>query len=265
MFFSSISKTVVPVITFNGTIANNSNLSFKKQNEIIESAFKVYNVKTIAVIINSPGGSPVQSELIFKRVRSLAKEKNVEILVFIEDCAASGGYYLSLVGDKIYASNSSIIGSIGVVSSGFGFHELIKKYGIERRIYTQGENKSILDPFLPRREKDIEIINSISSDIHDEFINIVKERRGDALDITTDGLFSGKVWSGKKAKEIGLIDDIGDLYSVLHEKYGDKYEIKHINEPVSFASSIRSLFGLETMCDRIVQEIISYASQNLFG
>ena len=248
-------KTIIPVLTFNGIISDGSSLSFKKQCKLIETAFKTPFIKTLAVVINSPGGSPVQSELIFKRVRALAEENEVQILVFIQDVAASGGYYLALCGDDIYASNSSIVGSIGVISSGFGFHELIKKHGIERRIYAQGQNKAMLDPFLPQKDSDVDILNDISKDIHDEFIEFVKTRRSPKLNLDEPDLCSGKVWSGKKAKELGLVDGIGDIHSVLHKKYGKNFELKYITEPKSFLSSIRKAIGIETIADSVVQSI----------
>jgi signal peptide peptidase SppA len=263
MVFCSSRTAIIPVITINDVISASDGASFKKVNKLIESAFKIPNIKTLAIIINSPGGSPVQSELIYKRIRFLADENDVEVITFIQDIGASGGYYLALAGDTIYASNSSIVGSIGVVSSGFGFQELIKNYGVERRVYTQGENKALLDPFLPQRDSDVEILTDISKDIHNEFIDLVKSRRGANLNIEEVGLFSGKIWSGKRAKEIGLIDEIGDIHSVLHKKYGKNMKLKYISEPKSLLSSLKSIIGIDMLAKSIVQTLINQNSSPL--
>jgi signal peptide peptidase SppA len=231
----------IPVLTLDDVISNDF---YKKQKKLIDDAFKNSDTKAIAVIINSPGGSPVQSELIYKRIRSLAKEKDVRILTFIEDVGASGGYMVALVGDEIYASACSIVGSIGVISSGFGLHEFIKRHGIERRVYAQGENKGLLDPFLPQREEDVEILNAVGKDVHTEFINLVKERRGDKLVCSPADLFTGKIWSGRKAAEIGLIDGIGDIHSVLESKYGKNIELKYITESKTLLGALRSGLGI---------------------
>jgi signal peptide peptidase SppA len=250
-------KRIIPVISLNGVISSTSKLSFKETKKLIDKAFEIPFISTVAIIINSPGGSPVQSELIYTYIRHLAKEKNIEVLTFVEDCAASGGYYLACAGDKIYASNSSIIGSIGVISSGFGFSELIKKIGVERRIYTQGENKAILDPFLPEKPSDIEILNSVGKDIHEQFINHVKERRGSKLDLSDDTLFTGKFWSGKKAKELGLIDDISDIYSVLESNYGKNIDLKFISENRGLFGSLRNMMSLEMITKNIIDSFLT--------
>ncbi len=257
MCFRRPSKIVVPVLTLNGVISDSGSLAFKKQCKLIEQAFKVPHIKTIALVINSPGGSPVQSELIYKRIRALATENEVEVLTFIEDVGASGGYYLALAGDTIYASSSSIVGSIGVVASGFGLHDFIGRHGVERRIYAQGKNKAILDPFLPQKEDDIAILNDISKDVHQAFIDVVLERRGIKFDQSDPDLFSGKIWSGKKAREIGLIDAIGDIHSVLHTKYGKNVELKYITEPKTLMSSLRKAIGLDTLASSIVETAMS--------
>jgi signal peptide peptidase SppA len=250
-------KLTIPVISLHGIISPTSKLFFKDIKKHIDNAFDIPSIKVLALNINSPGGSPVQSELIFNYIRRLAKEKNVHIITFIEDCAASGGYYLACTGDEIYASNSSIVGSIGVISSGFGFTELIKKIGVERRVYTQGENKSILDPFLPEKESDVNILNDVGKDIHQEFIEKVQERRGAKL-CTNDGtLFTGKFWSGKAAKEKGLIDGTDDMYSILENKYGKNIDIKFISQNKGLFGSIKDMLGLEMISTIIIESIIN--------
>jgi len=194
----------------------------------IERAFNASKTPAVAIVVNSPGGSPVQSNLIFKRIRQLAEEKEKKVYVFCEDAAASGGYFLAAAGDEIYADPSSIIGSIGVIAATFGFVEAIEKLGIERRIYTAGENKSILDPFKPAREEDIARLKAIQLDIHEAFKDIVKSRRGDKLNDIDGDLFSGAFWSATKAKERGLIDGISDVRTKMREVFGDKTQLKLI-------------------------------------
>lgn len=202
----------------------------------LERAFGMAHVKAVALIINSPGGSPSQSHLIFRRIRQLAEEKKLPVLVFVEDVGASGGYMLACAGDEIICNEFSIVGSIGVVGASFGFHELMEKVGIERRIYTSGDRKAMLDPFLPEKAEDVKRIKAIQKDIHDNFIALVKERRGSKLNGTDKTLFSGEFWTADKAIELGLADRMGDLRSVLRERYGEK-----VHTPL--ISAERSLFG----------------------
>jgi signal peptide peptidase SppA len=194
---------IVPVLRMNGPIGMATplrpGLSLGAVAGALEKAFQLSKVPSVAVLINSPGGSPVQSSLIFKRIRQLADEHEKKVYVFCEDVAASGGYYLAIAGDEIYADTSSIIGSIGVISQSFGFVEAIKKIGVERRVYTAGENKSTLDPFLPENPDDVVRIKAIQRDIHDVFIGLVKERRAGKLKGPDQELFSGAFWSGPKA------------------------------------------------------------------
>lgn len=255
-------KRVIPVISLSGVISAGSKLSFKETKKLIDKAFDVSCIKVVAININSPGGSPVQSELIFKYIRRLAKEKDVEVLSFVEDCAASGGYYLACAGDEIYASSSSIVGSIGVICSGFGFQDLINKVGVERRIYTQGQNKAILDPFLPQKQSDIDILNDVAKDIHQEFIRHVQERRAGKLDINDGTIFTGKFWSGKKAKEIGLIDNIGDIHSVLEDKYGKNIKLKYITQSKSLFGSLKDMMNLETISKTFIESAINVVEES---
>jgi signal peptide peptidase SppA len=221
---------VVPVLRFSGPIGMatplRQGLSIGHAAGAIEKAFELSKTPAVAIVINSPGGSAVQSSLIFQRVRQLAEEKKKKVYVFCEDVAASGGYYLAVAGDEIYADASSIIGSIGVIFAGFGFEKAIEKLGIERRVYTAGVNKDTLDPFRPARPEDIERIKSLQSDVHDVFIGVVKERRAGKLAGADSELFSGAFWSGPKALEFGLIDGISDVRSKMRELFGDKVRLK---------------------------------------
>lgn len=194
----------------------------------IEKAFSLSKLPTVAIVINSPGGSPVQSHLLFKRIRQLAAEKEKKVYVFCEDVAASGGYFLAVAGDEIYADPSSIVGSIGVISASFGLEKAIAKLGIERRVYTAGVNKGSLDPFLPEKPDDIERLKSIQRDVHAVFIDVVKQRRGVRLKASDDELFTGAFWSGPKAVELGLIDGIADLRTRMRELHGDKVRLRVI-------------------------------------
>ncbi len=202
----------------------------------LDRAFGMPRAKAVALIINSPGGSPSQSHLIFRRIRQLAEEKKLPVLVFVEDVGASGGYMLACAGDEIICNEFSIVGSIGVVGASFGFHELMEKVGIERRIYTSGDRKAMLDPFLPEKAEDVKRIKAIQKDIHDNFIALVKERRGSKLNGADKMLFSGEFWTAHKAIELGLADRMGDLRAVLRERYGEK-----VHTPL--ISAERSLFG----------------------
>jgi serine protease SohB len=202
----------------------------------LERAFETPRARAVALIINSPGGSPSQSHLIFRRIRQLAEEKKLPVLAFVEDVGASGGYMLACAADEIICNDFSIVGSIGVVGASFGFHELMEKVGIERRLYTSGDRKVMLDPFLPQKPDDVKRIKAIQQDIHAHFIALVKERRGSRLNGADKTLFSGEFWTAQKAVDLGLADGIGDMRSTLRERYGDK-----VHTPL--VSAERSLFG----------------------
>ncbi|MEH6404649.1 MAG: S49 family peptidase [Sneathiella sp.] len=219
---------VVAVIPLHGVIASGGgklrgeNLNLMGLAQIINDAFEVKGVKAIALSINSPGGSPVQSSLIAKRIRQLADEKELPVYAFAEDVMASGGYWLGLCADEIYADESSVVGSIGVISAGFGFTGLMEKLGVDRRMYSAGENKAKLDPFSPEKQTDVEWLKKLQVEIHENFKTYVKDRRGDRLKKRKDKeLFSGDVWTGPRATELGLIDGISDLRSFMREKYGE--------------------------------------------
>ncbi|HXG79100.1 MAG TPA: S49 family peptidase [Methyloceanibacter sp.] len=238
---------VVPVLRFSGPIGVvtplRPGLTLSTSASAIEKAFTMSGAKAVAIQINSPGGSAVQSMLIYKRIRALAVEKELKVYVFAEDVAASGGYLLALAGDEIYADPSSIVGSIGVITATFGFNELIAKIGVERRVYTAGENKDTLDPFLPEKPADVERIKALQKDVHEAFIELVKTRRGARLDKADGDLFSGAFWSGKRALELGLIDGLSDLRSKMREVYGEDVRLKLVMPSTSWLRRKRSIFA----------------------
>lgn len=219
---------------------------------MLDRAFSQPGLKAVALVVNSPGGSAAQSHLIFKRVRSLAEEKKLPVLVFVEDAAASGGYMIACAGDEIFADPSSIVGSIGVVSASFGFNRLIERFGIERRVHTAGENKAMLDPFRPEDPGDVERLKALQARIHDLFVRLVKTRRGTKLQIDHPDLFTGAFWVGAEAMELGLVDGLGDIRSVLRERFGDKVQIRIIppTRPSLLARLFsRRSFGPESLID----------------
>ncbi|GHC71331.1 S49 family peptidase [Limoniibacter endophyticus] len=233
-------EVTIPVVRLEGAIMSGGNrlrpsLSMASVAPLLERAFAYKGAPAIALAINSPGGSPVQSRLIYQRIRDLALEKNKAVYVFVEDVAASGGYMLALAGDEIIADPSSIVGSIGVISASFGFQNALSKLGIERRVHTSGENKSILDPFSPEKAEDVEHLKALQADIHQTFINMVKERRGAKLAQDPD-LFTGLFWTGEKTRTLGLVDDFGTMRGFLKARYGSRTELKLITEK-------RGLFG----------------------
>ena len=223
---------VVPVLRFDGPIGLvtplRPGLAIASCATAIERAFEMSKLPSVAVVINSPGGSAVQSSLIFRRIRQFAEETKKTVHVFCEDVAASGGYYLALAGDEIYADAASIVGSIGVIYSSFGFVEAIEKLGITRRVYTAGADKGSLDAFRPERSDDVERLKSMQRDVHDVFIGIVKERRAGRLKGLDQELFSGAFWSATKALELGLVDGISDVRAKMRELYGKKVRLKVI-------------------------------------
>src|SRR5471032_2102549 len=217
---------VVPVVRLSGVIGAvtplRPGMSLASVARMLERAFGTRNAKAVALVINSPGGSPVQSRQIYLRIRQLAAEKKLPVLVFVEDVAASGGYMIACAGDEIFCDPSSILGSIGVVGGSFGFQELIKKIGVERRLYTAGEHKAMLDPFLPENPDDVARVKALQREIHAIFIALVKESRGARLKGADDVLFTGEYWAGETSVSLGLADAIGDLRSTLRARYGDK-------------------------------------------
>jgi serine protease SohB len=216
---------IVPVVRLSGVIGLSTPLrpgvTLASIARPLERAFGMRRARAVALLINSPGGSPVQSHLIYRRIRQLAAEKSVPVIAFAEDVAASGGYMIACAADEIVCDASSILGSIGVVGGSFGFTKLMEKIGVERRLYTAGEHKAMLDPFLPEKQEDVDRLKSVQHDIHADFIALVKERRGARLTGPENDLFSGEFWTGRKAIELGMADSIGDLRSTLRQRFGD--------------------------------------------
>ena len=219
-------QPVVPVVRLTGIIGFGTplrpGLSLASVARTLDRAFSIRNAPAVALAINSPGGSPAQSHLIFRRIRELAAEKGRRVIAFVEDAAASGGYMIACAGDEIVADPHSIVGSIGVVGSSFGFDKAIAKLGIERRVYTSGERKAMLDPFLPEKPDDVERLKELQREIHEDFIALVKSRRGGKLAGPENDLFSGEYWTGRRGIELGLVDSIGEVRSTLRDRFGDK-------------------------------------------
>jgi signal peptide peptidase SppA len=238
---------VVAVLRLSGAIGMSvglrRGLSLTTSAETIAKLFADKSVAAVAVVINSPGGSPVQSALIHDRIRALAKENGVKVLAFAEDVAASGGYMLLLSGDEIYAHENSIVGSIGVVSAGFGFDKLIEKIGVERRVHTAGERKAMLDPFKPEDPRDAAHLEELQREVHESFKSMVRTRREGKLKGEEKDLFTGAFWTGAKSKELGLVDGLGDLRSICRAKFGDKVEFRLVTPR-------RSWFGLDALASR---------------
>jgi signal peptide peptidase SppA len=235
--FLKKSSPVVAVLRLSGPIGKvnmKSGLCIEALNDLIEKAFNISKLEAVCLCINSPGGSPVQSELIAGRIISLSNQKKVPVYSFVEDVAASGGYWLACAGKEIYASKSSILGSIGVISSSFGFKEAIQRLGIERRVYYEGKNKSVLDPFQDAKEDDIEIIKKLQRQIHTHFIDYVKTRRIGKLTQDDEILFNGEFWAGETALDFGLIDGIDDMYSFINTKFGQDIKIEYITAKQSW-------------------------------
>jgi serine protease SohB len=216
---------VVPVIRLSGAIGLSTPLrpgvTLAGVARPLERAFGMRRARAVALLINSPGGSPVQSHAIYRRIRQLSEEKGVPVIAFAEDVIASGGYMIACAADEIVCDPSSIVGSIGVVGGSFGFVRLMEKLGIERRLYTSGERKAMLDPFLPEKPDDVNRLKAVQRDIHEDFIALVKERRGARLVGPENDLFSGEFWTGRKAVELGIADSVGDLRSTLRQRFGD--------------------------------------------
>ena len=248
---------VVPVLRFSGVIGQagigRKGLTLEDMNDAIERAFKTKKKAAVAIAVNSPGGSPVQSALIAARIRALAEEQDIPVYAFCEDVAASGGYWLACAADHIYAESASIVGSIGVISAGFGFTELIAKAGVERRVHTAGESKAMLDPFSPEDPKDVERLTAIQEDVHEQFKDWIRTRRGARIGANPDALFDGTFWTGRKAAELGLTDGVGNLHGVLREKFGEKVKLR----PVKVARGwLQKRFGVESRGD-IAADVMS--------
>src|SRR5579864_6339138 len=259
-------SAVVPVVRLAGVIGAvtplRPGMTLAGLARILERAFSVRNAKAVALLINSPGGSPVQSRQIYLRIRQLADEKKLPVLVFVEDVAASGGYMIACAGDEIFCDPSSILGSIGVLGGSFGFQELIKKVGVERRLYTAGAHKAMLDPFLPENPDDVTRLKALQREIHDIFIALVKKSRGARLKGVDDMLFTGEYWAGETSISLGLADAIGDLRSTLRARYGEKVQTPLIAPASGMLSGLLgrrspgAIMGLEGMSS-LPEEVIS--------
>ena len=269
MFSFFKKKKIIPHIRLSGVIGSagrfKQGIDFSGQQEIIKKAFSFKKAKNIAISINSPGGSPVQSHLIHDYIRQLAKKNEKKVIVFAEDVAASGGYLIACAGDEIYANSSSIVGSIGVISASFGFQEAIKKIGIQRRVYTAGKNKSTLDPFKEEKVEDIERIKKLQLELHSDFIDVVKKSRGSKLkDPEKNNTFTGEFWSGSTSMKLGLIDGIGNAEQILREKFGDDIVIKNLEKQKSFIAKKLSS-SIDNQIDNIASVIEERALWQKFG
>ena len=271
---------VVPVVRLSGVIGAvtplRPGMSLAGVARTLERAFEIKNAKAVALMINSPGGSPVQSRQIYVRIRQLAAEKKLPVLVFVEDVAASGGYMIACAGDEIFCDPSSIMGSIGVVGGAFGFQDLIKKIGVERRLYTAGAHKAMLDPFLPENPDDVARVKALQREIHAIFIALVKQSRGSRLKGADDVLFTGEYWAGETSVSLGLADAIGDLRSTLRARYGDKVVMPLIAPATGMLSSLlgrksagagalTSLDGFAGLPDELISALETRAIWAKFG
>jgi signal peptide peptidase SppA len=271
---------VVPVVRLSGVIGAvtplRPGMSLTGVAKTLERAFAIKNAKAVALMINSPGGSPVQSRQIYLRIRQLAAEKKLPVLVFVEDVAASGGYMIACAGDEIFCDPSSILGSIGVVGGAFGFQDLIKKIGVERRLYTAGEHKAMLDPFLPENPEDVARVKALQREIHAIFIALVKQSRGGRLKGADQVLFTGEYWAGETSVSLGLADAIGDLRSTLRARYGDKVLTPVIAPATGMlsnllgrrsagAGTLTSLDGIAGLPDELISALETRAIWARFG
>src|SRR5215218_9629033 len=257
---------VVPVVRLSGVIGIStplkSGLTLANVARPLERAFGMRRAQAVALVINSPGGSPVQSHLIYRRIRELAAENKRPVIAFAEDVAASGGYMIACAADEIICDPSSIVGSIGVVGGSFGFAKLMDKLGIERRLYTSGEHKAMLDPFLPEKPEDVERLKKVQREIHEDFIELVKDSRGARLNSPEKDLFSGEYWTGRRAIELGMADAIGDVRTTLRARFGDKVWMPLIAAERSFLGRPRpgiAADGLSRLWGRVdfAEDIVS--------
>jgi serine protease SohB len=265
------SVPTVTVVRLSGTIGIGTPLrpalTLQSVNDALERAYRRKGIAAVALVVNSPGGSAAQSSLIASRIRRLAEQHKVKTLAFVEDIAASGGYWLSIAADEIYADKNSIVGSIGVVAATFGFVDAMKKVGVERRVYTAGKNKVILDPFLPEKAEDVKRLQELQADVHETFKQAVRDSRGSRLK-ESDDLFSGAFWSGGKALELGLVDGLGEMHAVLKQKFGDKTEIVEMHKPGGWLQRRLGGFSAEagaSLASGVVDELEVRALWARFG
>ena len=257
-------RPVVPVVRLSGVISSGSTLgrrglSLESVEPQLKKAFSVKQAKAVALIINSPGGSPVQSSLIGQRVRDLASQNDLPVLAFCEDVAASGGYWIAAAADEVFANAASVIGSIGVISAGFGFDKAIARLGVDRRVYTAGNAKMTLDPFQPERTEEVDRLKALQADIHQQFITHIETRRGSRLKGDRDALFSGAFWTGQTALELGLIDAIGECRQTLLNRFGSETEIMMIEPKRKLLP-----FGVSGMSSRLVEDAAAVAIERAY-
>ena len=269
MFWIFKKKKVIPHVRLSGIIGSagrfKQGMDLSGQQELLRKAFAFKKPKHVAISINSPGGSPVQSHLIYSFIRQLADENETKVIIFAEDVAASGGYFIACAGDEIYANSSSIIGSIGVITASFGFKEMIKKIGVERRIYTAGKNKSTLDPFVEEKEEDVQRLKKLQLELHGHFIKVVEKSRGKKLkDPEKNNIFTGEFWSGETALKLGLIDGIGNADQTLREKFGKDVVIKKFEKPKGFIAKKLSS-SLDNQIDNLANVLEERAMWQKFG
>lgn len=260
---------VVSVLRLDGVIGavrpGRGGITLAAYERAIERLVAPRNVKAVALVVNSPGGSPVQSALIARRVRDLAAEKELPVIAFCEDVAASGGYWLACAGDEIFADANSIVGSIGVISSGFGFADLIDRFGIERRVYSTGDRKGMLDPFRDEKPEDIDRLRELQGDIFENFKAYIRDRRGDRLLATDDALFSGDIWTGTQALEIGLIDGLADIRSEMRKRYGDKVKLQAVSVRRGLLSRFRGGVRIAVDPGDLISAVDDWARWRRFG
>ena len=266
-------KKIIPVVYMSGIIGDigglRKGITLSSIEDLLEKAFKIKKSAAVAIIINSPGGSPVQSSLIYKRIKKLSKKNKTKVIFFVEDVAASGGYYIACAGDEIYVDENSIVGSIGVIYASFGFNKLIKKYGIERRIFTTGKYKSILDSFQKQKLSDVKKLKSIQTEIFKNFKDVVLKSRIKKINKQNKNIFSGSFWAGKEAIKLGLVDGIGDLKTIMEKKFGEKLRYVPIKPKKSFLKGILSKsFYSKDLVDtkKIINDMMTYMeSRNIWG
>lgn len=260
----------VAVIRLSGVIADSAQMkragiSHHKFTKIIDRAFEVKNLKAVALVINSPGGAPAQCALISAQIRRLAQEKDMPVYAFVEDVAASGGYWLACAADHIYAQETSVVGSIGVISAGFGLEDFIKRYDIKRRIYTSGKDKSFLDPFRPEKSEDIARLRDLQEQMHDSFKNWVRERRAGKITAAESDVMEGAFWTGTDALEKGLIDGIGDAASVMTEKFGEDIKLVDLSPEKGFLSGLIPLGASSEWAEAALETAETRAFWSRFG
>ena len=264
LMFWRRSRPIVPVVRLSGVISSGSSLgrrglSLESVEPQLKKAFSVKQAKAVALIINSPGGSPVQSSLIGQRIRDLASHNDLPVLAFCEDVAASGGYWIAAAADEVFANAASVIGSIGVISAGFGFDKAIARLGVDRRVYTAGNAKMTLDPFQPERTEEVDRLKALQADIHQQFITHIESRRGSRLKGDRDALFSGAFWTGQTALELGLIDAIGECRQTLLNRFGSETEIMMIEPKRKLLP-----FGVSGMSSRLVEDAAAVAIERAY-